>query len=111
MNLSEKFDQVLTDIIKIRGMLYDANEKETEVREILKNREMELLAMPPETTLITGKNAETRQAQLREITINMREALATAEKEKRLAVFRLEMVTDARRNLESILKIMELERI
>jgi len=39
-----------------------------------------------------------------------REALAKAEKEKRLAVYRLEIALDARRNLESILKIEELEK-
>lgn len=106
MDLREKFDAAMNTVIRCRLALLNANEAEIEAREALKSSEMILLAGDE----ITGKNAEIRAAQLRERTTATREALAQAEKEKRMAVYRLEIALDARRNLESILKIEELER-
>ena len=106
MDLREKFDAVMNTVIRCRLALLNANEAEIDAREALKSSEMILLAGEE----ITGKNAEIRAAQLRERTTATREALAQAEKEKRLAAYRLEIALDARRNLESILKIEELER-
>ena len=103
-DLREKFDTAMNTVIRCRLALLDANEAEIEAREDLKSSEMVLLAGDQ----INGKNAETRTAQLRAMTAMEREALAKAEKEKRLAVYRLEIALDARRNLESILKIEEL---
>jgi hypothetical protein len=133
MDLREKFDAALDFITQSRKHLLEANEAEIEAREILKGKELlakealksredELLAMPKGQTPIDGPNAEARAAQLRELTKELRDALAVAErehregvakaeKEKRLAVYRLELALDARRNLESILKIEELEKI
>ena len=102
-----EFDEATSRIIGCRKDLLDANEAEIEAREALKSSEMVLLAGDE----ITGKNAEVRAAQLRAMTSTEREALANAEKAKRLAVYRLEIALDARRNLESILKIEELEKI
>ena len=107
MDLREKFDIAMDRVIQGRLALLGANEAEIEAREDLKSSEMVLLAREG---AITGKNAETRAAQLREMTAMERDALAKSEKEKRLAVYRLEIALDARRNLESILKIEELER-
>jgi len=107
MDLREKFDAAMTNVMRCREALMEATEAEIEAREGLKSSEMVLLAREG---AITGKNAETRAAQLREMTAMEREALAKAEKAKRLAVYRLELALDARRNLESILKIEELER-
>ena len=101
-----EFDEATSRIIGCRKDLLDSNEAEIEAREALKSSEMILLASDE----ITGKNAEIRAAQLRERTTATREALAQAEKEKRLAAYRLEIALDARRNLESILKIEELEK-
>ena len=105
-DLREKFDAAMTTVMQCRLTLLDANEAEIEAREDLKSSEMVSLAGDS----INGKNAEVRAAQLRTMTAMEREALAKAEKEKRLAVYRLEIALDARRNLESILRIEELER-
>ena len=105
-DLREKFDAAMNTVMQCRLALLDANEAEIEAREDLKSSEMVLLA----GDAINGKNAEVRAAQLRTMTAMEREALAKAEKEKRLAVYRLEIALDARRNLESILKIEELEK-
>ena len=102
----EKFDAAMTNVIYARRVLLTDTEAEIEAREDLKSSEMVLLAGDS----INGKNAEVRAAQLRTMTAMEREALAKAEKEKRLAVHRLEIALDARRNLESILKIDELEK-
>ncbi len=106
MDLREKFDIAMDRVIQGRLALLDANEAEIEAREDLKSSEMVLLGRDG---VIDGKNAEVRAAQLRIMTAMERDALAKAEKEKRLAVYRLEIALDARRNLESILKIEELE--
>lgn len=103
-DLREKFDAALDFITQCRTDLLEANEAEIEARENLKSSETVLLA----GDRIAGKNAETRAAQLREMTAVGRAALADAEKAKRLAVYRLEIALDARRNLESILKIEEI---
>lgn len=105
-DLREKFDAAMTAVMRCREALMEATEAEIEAREGLKSSEMVLLAGDS----INGKNAEARAAQLRTMTGTEREALARAEKAKRLAVYRLEIALDARRNLESILKIEELER-
>jgi hypothetical protein len=110
MDLREKFDAVMSAVMRARNALLDATEAEIEAREALKSREMALLAMPADQTPITGKNAETRMAQLRELTATERESLTRAEGVKRLAALKLELALDARRNLESILKIEELEK-
>ena len=96
----------MTAVMQCRVALLEATDAEIEAREDLKSSEMALLAGDS----INGKNAEARAAQLRAMTYDEREALAKAEKAKRLAVYRLELALDARRNLESILKIEELER-
>jgi hypothetical protein len=107
MDLREKFDAAMTTVTRCRLALLEANEAEIEAREDLKSSEMILLGRDG---VIDGKNAEVRAAQLRTMTAMERGALAKAEKEKRLAVYRLEIALDARRNLESILKIEELEK-
>lgn len=105
-DLREKFDAARSAVMQARNALLDATEAEIEAREDLRSSETMLLAGDS----INGKNAEARAAQLRTMTGTEREALARAEKAKRLAVYRLEIALDARRNLESILKIEELER-
>ena len=105
--MREKFDAALDFITQSRKALLETSEVEIRAREYLKGREMEILA---KEGVINGKNAEIRAAQLRELTKVEREALTKAEKEKRFAVYRLELALDARRNLESILKIEELEK-
>jgi hypothetical protein len=107
--LRAKIEAAFDNVINARKRLLETNEAEIASREQLKGREMDLLAMPPEKTPITGKNAETRQAQLRELTIDLRDALARAEKDKRIAMFSMEIALDVWRNLESILRIEELE--
>ncbi|MFA5409173.1 MAG: hypothetical protein WC343_10435 [Bacilli bacterium] len=109
--MREKFDAAMSAVMQCREALLATTEVEIMAREDLKYREMVLLAALPEHTLINGKNAETRAAQLRDLTKDQRESLAGAERSKRLAVLRLEVALDARRNLESILKIDELEKI
>ena len=104
-DLREKFDAAMSAVMQARGALLGATEAEIEARENLKSSETVLLA----GDRIAGKNAETRAAQLRAMTAVERAALTDAEKAKRLAVYRLEIALDARRNLESILKIEELE--
>jgi hypothetical protein len=106
MDLREKFDAVMTAVMQARVALLEATDAEIEAREDLKSSEMVLLAGDS----INGKNAEARAAQLRAMTYDEREALAGAERSKRQAAMRLELALDARRSLESILKIEELER-
>lgn len=110
MDLREKFDAAMTAVIYARQVLLTDTEAEIEAREVLKERETDLLAMPPEQTPINGKNAETRMAQLRDITRCQRDDLAAAEKKVRFSKLALEVALDARRNLESILRIEELEK-
>lgn len=109
--LAAKIDAAFDNVINARKRLLETNEAEISFREQLKGKEMELLAMPPDKTPITGKNAETRQAQLRELTVDLRDSLSRAEKDKRMATLALEIALDARRNLESMLKIEELQKV
>ena len=106
IDLREKFDAAMTTVIQCRLTLLEANEAEIEAREDLKSSEMVLLAGDS----INGKNAEARAAQLRAMTGMEREALSAAEKKVRFSKLALEVALDARRNLESILKIEELEK-
>jgi hypothetical protein len=70
-----------------RVSLYNHAEKEMLARETLKKAEAEAQL----SGKCDGKNAEVRQAQLREITALPLEALAMAETEKRNAALRFEL--------------------
>lgn len=109
--LRAKIEAAFDNVVNARKRLFETTEAEIDFREQLKGREMELLAMPADKTPITGKNAETRQAQLRELTVDLRDALSRAEKDKRTATLALEVSLDARRNLESMLRIEELQKV
>jgi len=104
-----KFEAACDGIQESRKALYEATENEILVREILKGREGELLAIGKDGP-ISGGNAEMRNGQLREATGPERASLAKAEHERRFAVLALELALDARRALEYIVRLEEISQ-
>ncbi len=88
-----------------RQVLYDRSEAELKAREILKRKETELMM----SGAIIGKNAEARDAQLREATKEEHAALDEAERQKRFAALELELARDAVDMLRDCLRCEELE--
>ena len=108
MDLREKFDAAMTNVMGSRQGLVEARENTVLAKEALKDQEAGLIQSGQYTA--SGKNEKEREAWLRGGTIAHRNTVLRRESEERVAVYRLELALDARRNLESILKIEELER-
>jgi hypothetical protein len=106
---AKSFEATLEVIQEARKALYEATETEIQVREILRGRESELLAIGKDGP-ISGGNAEVRTAQLREATGPERAALAKAEHEKRFAALELELALDARRCIEYCIRLEEISQ-
>lgn len=107
MDLIEKFDAAMSNVMNARKNLLAAKEATIEAKEDLKSSECDLIFRGQ----AGGKNEKEREAALRSQTYQERTALADAEKAERVAVLALEIALDARRNLESILKIQEIEKV
>lgn len=106
-DLKAKFDQAMTNVMNARKACLEAKEATIQAKERLKDQEAGLI----NNGLVSGKNEKEREGSMRAQTMKWRDDLALAEKGERSAVLALEVALDARRNSESILKIMELERI
>jgi hypothetical protein len=108
-DLKAKIDQAMINVMNARVRLLDAQDKNIAAKEALKDQEAALIIDGSYTA--SGKNEKEREAWLRSVTDHHRGELLKAEREERTAILNLELALDARRNLESILKIMELEAI
>lgn len=109
LDLKAKFDQAMTHVMNARKACLEAKDATIGCKEALKDHETAIILEGSYTA--SGKNEKEREAWLRDRTGNRRDELLITERDERAAILALEVALDARRNLESILKIMELERI
>ena len=105
--LRAKIEAAFDNVINARKQLLDAKEAVISSKEKLKDQEAGLIL----NGMIVGKNEAERSASMRSQTIKWRDDLLEAEKSERVATLALEIALDARRNLESMLRIEELEAI
>jgi hypothetical protein len=103
--LIEKLNNAMSEVMNARGALLTAKEAALEAKEDLKSTECHLL----DAGKIVGKNEKEREASARLLTFDERQCLIDAEKAERTATLRLEIALDARRNLESVIRIMEMK--
>jgi hypothetical protein len=103
--LRAKIEAAFDNVVNARKGLLDAKEATLTAKENLKYCEADLF----EQGLVTGTNDKAREASIRSQTKHIRTDMEKAEKEERVATFALEIALDARRNLESMLRIEELE--
>ena len=106
-DLQAKINAAYEDVITARKCLLDAKEVAIRAKEALKDQEAELILGGK----ITGKNETERAAAMRDQTIAWRHSVSEAEKSDRASTLALEYALDARRNLESMLRIEELEAV
>jgi len=106
-DLRSKFDQAMTNVMHARSRLLEAKDAVIEGKEELKEQETANILDGSYTA--SGKNEKERESWLRAQTTIRRVHVLELEKSERVAVLNLEIALDSRRNLESILKIMELE--
>ena len=107
--LAAKIDAAFDNVINARKRLLDAKEDTFGAKEELKDQESALIRCGDYTS--SGKNEKERDAWMRSKTENRRSELAIAERDERVATLALEIALDARRNLESMLRIEELEAV
>ncbi|MCK9568936.1 hypothetical protein M0R72_08345 [Candidatus Pacearchaeota archaeon] len=103
--LRAKIEAAFDNVVNARKGLLDAKEATLTAKENLKYCEAALF----EDGLVTGSNDKAREASIRSQTKHIRADMEKAEKEERVATLALEIALDARRNLESMLRIEELE--
>lgn len=108
MEMDQKLQESILDnaaqIQEHRKVLHEVREKCIEAKEDLKSTECDLINVG-----IPGKNEKEREAYIRLATAEERETLIVAEKAERIAALNLELSLDARRSLENIIKLMEVE--
>lgn len=102
--LREKIETAFDLVVNARKGALDANEAVMKAKDELKDAEARYIR-----TGLPGKNEKEREAELRIFCAGWRTALTAAEKEARVATLALEIALDTRRNLESMLRIEELE--
>lgn len=103
-DLRSKFDAAMTNVIRARKACLESKEATIEAKEKLKDQEAGLI----NNGMVSGKNEKEREGSIRAQTMKWRDDLSNAEKSERIAILSLEIALDARRNLESILKIEEI---
>ncbi len=106
--LRTKIESAFDNVINARKRLFDAKEETIAGKEKLKDYEAELMSSGKYQSSAT--NEKGREAWLRENTAIVRPVVSKLEADERVATLALEMALDARRNLESILKIEEMEK-
>ena len=104
--LGFKLEVAFDGVVRARAALLDAKETTIAAKESLRNREADLIL----SGQIVGKNESERSAYMRSLTRPMLVEVAAAERAERVATLALEMALDARRNLENMLKIEEIEK-
>ncbi|MCK9571034.1 hypothetical protein M0R72_18950 [Candidatus Pacearchaeota archaeon] len=100
-----KIESAFDNVINARKGLLDAKEVTANAKCDLTDAEVRYILSG-----LSGKNEKEREAQLWRLCAGWRDSLTAAEKDERVATLALEMALDARRNLESILKIEEMEK-
>lgn len=103
--LRTKIESAFDNVINARKRLLDVREAAAAAKCDLKDAEVRYILSG-----LSGKNEREREAQLWHLCTGWRDSLTAAEKEERVATLALEMALDARRNLENILKIEEIEK-
>lgn len=104
--LGFKLEVAFDNIVNARKRLLAAKEATIEAKDALKNREADLIL----SGQIVGKNESERSAYMRSATKPMLVEVTAAERAERVATLALEIALDARRNLENMLKIEEIEK-
>ena len=104
--LGLKLEVAFDNVVRSRAALLDAKETTIAAKESLRNREADLIL----SGQIVGKNETERSAYMRSATKPMLVEVAAAERAERVATLALEIALDARRNLENMLKIEEIEK-
>lgn len=104
--LRAKIETAFDNLVNTRKVLYDAMESVIKAKTELKDREAALILGGQ----VVGKNESERAACMRSLTKPMLVQVEAAEREERAAALALELALDARRNLESMLKIEEIAR-
>ena len=104
-DLRVKIESAFDNVVNARKCLLDAKEAALTAKENLKYCEADLF----DQGLVTGSNDKAREASIRSQTKHIRSDMEKAEKAERVATLALEIALDARRNLESMLRIEELE--
>lgn len=105
VSLQEKIEAAFDNLINARKRLLEDKEATLIAKENLTYCEADLF----DQGLVTGSNGNAREASIRSQTKHIRADLEKAEKAERASTFALEIALDARRNLESMLRIEELE--
>lgn len=103
--LRAKIETAFDNVVNARKRLLDAKEATIEAKEVLKDYETTLVLEG-----LIGKNEREREADLRNRSGHHRAVLVERDKAERVAALALEIALDARRNLESMLRIEELQR-
>jgi hypothetical protein len=103
--LKAKIAAAFDNVVNARKRLLEDKEATLTAKENLKYCEADLF----DQGLVTGSNDKAREASIRSQTKHIRADLEKAEKAERASTFALEIALDARRNLESMLRIEELE--
>lgn len=106
-DLQAKIEAAFDNVVNARKGLLDAKEAAMGAKEELKDQEVALILSGDYTA--SGKNEKERESWMRSKTENRRSELSIAEQDERVATLALEIALDARRNLESMLRIEELE--
>ena len=105
-DLQAKIEAAFDNLINARKRLLEDKEATLGAKEELKDQESALISSGDYTA--SGKNEKEREAWLRYKTENRRSELAVTERDERVSALALEYALDARRNLESMLRIEEL---
>jgi hypothetical protein len=108
-DLRAKIEAAFDNLINARKRLLEDKESAIGAKEELKAQESALISSGDYTA--SGKNEKEREAWLRSKTENRRSELAITERDERASTLALEYALDARRNLESMLRIEELEAV
>jgi hypothetical protein len=103
--LQKKINLAFDNLINARKRLFEDTEEMIIAKEQLKNTETAILIMGN----LKGTNKEARDADMISRTSDERGTLLEAEKAERVATLALEYALDARRNLESMMRLEELE--
>jgi len=106
-DLRTKLEAAFDNVVNARKCLLEAKEETIAGKETLKDYESELISSGEYQASATNERG--REAWLRGHTAIVRPAVAELEADERTKVLALEIALDARRNLESILRIEELE--
>lgn len=104
--LRAKIEASFDNLVNARKVLYDARESVISAKTELEDRKAALIL----SGQVAGKNESERAACMRSLTRPLITQVEAAERGERIFALALELALDARRNLESVLKIEEVAK-